>query len=57
MALERVLLKTIKFDLQMDHPYRHLLQYGKKILGKNSILCVQSLPIRSSTILCCLEIS
>lgn len=41
MALERVLLKTIKFDLQMDHPYRHLLQYGKRILGELQLPRVQ----------------
>ncbi|KAF5397286.1 CDK9 kinase-activating protein cyclin T [Paragonimus heterotremus] len=31
MAYERVLLKTIKFDLQVTHPYSYLLQFVKRI--------------------------
>ncbi|VEL19284.1 unnamed protein product [Protopolystoma xenopodis] len=31
MAYERVLLKTIKFDFQVSHPYKFLLQYVKRI--------------------------
>lgn len=27
--MERILLKTIKFDLQVDHPYRFLIEYAK----------------------------
>lgn len=27
--MERILLKTLKFDLQVDHPYRFLIEYAK----------------------------
>ncbi|CDS36593.1 cyclin k [Echinococcus multilocularis] len=33
MMYERVLLKTIKFDLQVTHPYSFLLQYAKRLKG------------------------
>ncbi|VDN96053.1 unnamed protein product [Rodentolepis nana] len=33
MMYERVLLKTIKFDLQVTHPYGFLLQYAKRFKG------------------------
>ena len=33
MNLERVLLQTIKFDLQVDHPYGYLLRYAKTLKG------------------------
>ncbi|GBN54471.1 Cyclin-K [Araneus ventricosus] len=33
MTLERILLQTIKFDLQMDHPYGYLLKYAKCLKG------------------------
>ncbi|XP_013786694.1 cyclin-K-like [Limulus polyphemus] len=33
MTLERILLQTMKFDLQVDHPYRHLLKYAKSLKG------------------------
>lgn len=33
MTLERILLKTIKFDLQVDHPYKFILKYAKTFLG------------------------
>lgn len=29
ITMERILLKTIKFDLQVDHPYRFLIEYAK----------------------------
>lgn len=29
MTLERILLQTIKFDLQVEHPYQFLLKYAK----------------------------
>lgn len=29
VTMERILLKTIKFDLQVDHPYRFLIEYAK----------------------------
>ncbi|XP_052767787.1 cyclin-K-like isoform X1 [Mya arenaria] len=31
MTLERILLQTIKFDLQTEHPYAFLLKYAKMI--------------------------
>lgn len=34
MVLERILLQTIKFDLQVDHPYQFLLKYAKCLKGK-----------------------
>lgn len=33
MTLERILLKTIKFDLQVDHPYKFMLRYAKTFVG------------------------
>ena len=33
MTLERVLLQTIKFDLQVDHPYSSILKYAKCLKG------------------------
>lgn len=29
ITMERILLKTNKFDLQVDHPYRFLIEYAK----------------------------
>ncbi|XP_061097129.1 cyclin-K isoform X2 [Conger conger] len=38
MVLERILLQTIKFDLQVDHPYQFLLRYVKQLKGdKNKV--------------------
>lgn len=34
--MERILLKTIKFDLQVDHPYRFLIEYAKCLKGTGS---------------------
>lgn len=34
MTLERVLLQTIKFDLQVDHPYSSILKYAKSLKGE-----------------------
>jgi len=36
MTLERVLLQTIKFDLQVDHPYSSLLKYAKCLKGEKA---------------------
>lgn len=36
MVLERILLQTIKFDLQVEHPYQFLLKYAKQLKGKTS---------------------
>lgn len=33
MIMERILLQTINFDLQVDHPYKHLLKYAKSLRG------------------------
>ena len=33
MVLERVLLQTIKFDLQVEHPYNSILSYAKSFKG------------------------
>ena len=34
MTLERILLQTIKFDLQVEHPYALLVKYAKSVKGK-----------------------
>ncbi|XP_072032462.1 uncharacterized protein [Amphiura filiformis] len=36
MTYERILLQTIKFDLQVFHPYSYLLKYAKTIKGDKS---------------------
>ena len=42
MMYERVLLQTIKFDLQVEHPYPSLLKFGKALKGtKNLNLCIE----------------
>lgn len=33
MTHERILLQTIKFDLQVEHPYSYLLKYAKTFKG------------------------
>ncbi|XP_045482965.1 cyclin-K [Harmonia axyridis] len=33
MTLERILLQTIKFDLQVEHPYSYLIKYAKSLKG------------------------
>lgn len=38
MTLERILLQTIKFDLQVEHPYSFLLKYAKCIKGDQAKL-------------------
>lgn len=37
MTLERILLQTIKFDLQVEHPYGYLLKYAKCLKGETHI--------------------
>ena len=37
MMYERVLLQTIKFDLQVEHPYPSLLKFGKALKGNSSL--------------------
>ena len=34
MTMERILLQTIKFDLQVEHPYSFLLNFAKQIKGR-----------------------
>lgn len=34
MVLERILLQTIKFDLQVEHPYMFLMRYVKQLKGQ-----------------------
>lgn len=38
MTLERILLQTIKFDLQVEHPYQFLLKYAKCLKGDKAKL-------------------
>lgn len=38
MTLERILLQTIKFDLQVEHPYGFLLKYAKCLIGNQTKL-------------------
>lgn len=38
MTLERILLQTIKFDLQVEHPYSFLLKYAKCLKGDKTKL-------------------
>lgn len=38
MTLERILLQTIKFDLQVEHPYSFLLKYAKCLIGDKTKL-------------------
>lgn len=33
MILEKILLKTIRFDLKVHHPYNFLMQYSKYLKG------------------------
>lgn len=33
MSVERVLLQSIRFDLQVDHPYNYLLDIAKHMKG------------------------
>ena len=36
---ERILLQTIKFDLQVEHPYSYLLKFAKQLLGNSVREC------------------
>ncbi|CAG0891773.1 unnamed protein product, partial [Darwinula stevensoni] len=38
ITLERILLQTIMFDLQLEHPYRYLIKYAKCLIGEKSRL-------------------
>lgn len=48
MVLERILLQTIKFDLQVEHPYMFLLRYVKQLKGWKKL----SLYLRTMLRLC-----
>ena len=38
MTMERILLQTIKFDLQVEHPYAYLLKFAKMLKGTDRVL-------------------
>ena len=38
LTLERIVLQTIRFDLQVDHPYEYLLKYAKSLKGDKTML-------------------
>lgn len=38
LVIERVLLQTIKFDLQVDHPYQSIIKFAKKLKGDDAKL-------------------
>ncbi|KAH0950099.1 hypothetical protein HN011_008072 [Eciton burchellii] len=38
LTLEKILLQTIKFDLQVEHPYSYLLKYAKCLKGDKNKL-------------------
>jgi len=38
LILERILLQTIKFDLQVEHPYSYLLKYAKCLKGNYKVV-------------------
>lgn len=40
LILERILLQTIKFDLQVEHPYSYLLKYAKCLKGNLNIVFI-----------------
>lgn len=50
MVLERILLQTIKFDLQVEHPYQFLLKYAKQLKGKGGKLLKELFIVKSSLI-------
>ena len=33
VLVERILLQTLRFDLMVEHPYSHLLRFGKMLRG------------------------
>jgi hypothetical protein len=43
LQLERILLQTIAFDLTVEHPYKYILNFVKKINGT-----LPSLPARTT---------
>ena len=55
MMMERVLLKTIKFDLQIEHPYGILIKYLKYFKGKYLNRNILLLRIFIYGVQCCFE--
>lgn len=49
MVIERVLLQTIKFDLQVDHPYSSLIKYAKCLQNKGDSQKLQKMVQMSWT--------
>lgn len=45
LTLEKILLQTIKFDLQVEHPYSYLLKYAKCLKGNYCIYILLLLNI------------
>jgi hypothetical protein len=43
MTLERILLQTIRFDLQVEHPYSYLIKYAKSLKGIFMRVSIQSI--------------
>lgn len=37
LQMERIMLQTLGFDLKIEHPYKHLLQFIKKINGEKKL--------------------
>jgi predicted GNAT superfamily acetyltransferase len=37
MNFEKILLHTLRFDLQVEHPYQHLLEYIKVFQMEESV--------------------
>ncbi len=35
---EKILLQTIKFDLQIEHPYSYILKFAKELKGSGTFL-------------------
>lgn len=50
MVLERILLQTIKFDLQVEHPYQFLLKYAKQLKGEKKKRYEENLFILKSSV-------
>lgn len=51
MTLERILLQTIRFDLQVEHPYSYLIKYAKSLKGRCSPTLSQQYRISSFRLL------
>lgn len=38
LTMERIVLQTIRFDLQVEHPYTYLINYAKGFKGKEEVI-------------------